>query len=315
MTTEGPGKLLANRVAIVTGAGGGIGRCHALELAAHGAAVVVNDLGVSLDGRSSESSARAQSVVDEIVSAGGTAHADGSSVASWTDMEQLVASTVAQYGHLDIVVNNAGIVRDRMITSMVESDWSEVITVHLTGTFNMTAHACNYWRTVAKSGGTPAGRIINTTSGTGLFGNIGQAAYGAAKAGIANLTIITAMEMNRYGVTANAVSPIAMTRMLETMPSMASRTVSGDTWDELDPGNSSPVVAWLASEESGWLSGAVLRISGNTVYRMQGWATDTHSDSYSSVGGERLSAEELDLGLRRAYRLLPSGIPMPSSSK
>ena len=206
--------MLDGKVAIVTGGGRGLGRAHCLELAAQGAKVVVNDLGVGLHGEKTHESP-ADEVVGEIKAAGGEAIASHGSVSDWSSTEQLISETVELFGRLDIVVNNAGIVRDRMLFSMTEQQFDAVIAVHLKGTFAMTRHACAYWREASKGGQSLAGRIINTTSGTGLFGNVGQANYGAAKAGIASLTTITALEMRWYGVTANAVSPLALTRMTE----------------------------------------------------------------------------------------------------
>lgn len=297
---------LEGRVAIVTGGGRGIGRSHCLELARQGASVVVNDLGVALDG-SDESENPADVVVSEIEAIGGSAITSRASVTDWEAVRDLIAQTVAQFGRLDILVNNAGIVRDRMITSMSEADFDAVIDVHLKGTFAATKHACDHWRTVVKAGGEVSGRIINTTSGTGLFGNIGQSAYGAAKAGIANLTMITAMEMGRYAVTANAVSPLASTRMLATSR-LHDVTTSGGEWDPLDPGNSSPVVAWLASIDSGWLTGAVLRVTGNAVQPMQPWDVKV-GDTLSGKPGQRLEADQLGVSIRQMYGVTPKGLP------
>jgi NAD(P)-dependent dehydrogenase (short-subunit alcohol dehydrogenase family) len=296
--------LLDGRVVLVTGGGRGIGRAHSLELAAQGAAVVVNDLGVGLHGEESAESP-AQRVVAEIEAGGGTAASDGASVTDWEGMRALVASTVERFGRLDAVVNNAGIVRDRMITSLEEDDWDAVIAVHLKGTFTLTKHACDHWRRASKRGERVSGRIVNTTSGAGLLGNVGQASYGTAKAAIAGLTIITAMEMQRYGVTANAISPWARTRMTEALAAAAEAGQAGERWDPLDPGNSSPVVSWLASEESGWLSGQVLRISGNTIWRMLPWTVDERG--YRSRSGERLDASEVGVAVRGLYGTMPLG--------
>jgi NAD(P)-dependent dehydrogenase (short-subunit alcohol dehydrogenase family) len=297
--------MLEGRVAIVSGGGRGIGRCHCLELARHGATVVVSDPGVGRGGEV-EHDDPASDVVAEIIASGGRAKADSTSVTTFEGVRGLVERTVNEFGHLDIVVNNAGIVRDAMITSQREEDWDAVISVHLKGTFNLSKHACDYWRGVAKAGGSVSGRIINTTSGTGLFGNIGQASYGAAKAAIANLTLITAMEMQRYDVTANAIAPLAFTRMTESLPQMKGYAPK-ESWDRMDPDNAAPVVAWLASVESGWLSGAILRIDGNVVQRVQGWTIDATT---TCVGRDdaRLDAEELDTAMRKAYRALPGGI-------
>ena len=300
--------LLAGRVAIVTGAGRGLGRAHCLELARHGATVVVNDLGVAVDGKPEESEDVAAGVAAEIAAGGGRASSDTTSVTDWDGMRDLVARTVDRYGRLDAVVNNAGIVRDRMITSLSEADFDAVMAVHVKGTFTLTKHACDHWRAVAKDGRDVTGRIVNTTSGAGLLGNVGQTPYGTAKAAIAAFTMIVAMEMDRYRVTANAVSPMAFTRMTATMSNLADYERPEREWTRLDPENTSPVVAWLASEESGWLTGAVLRIAGNTLQRMRPWEID-HSSEYTACSGERLDAAEVGPALRRMFGTLPRGIP------
>lgn len=298
MTSEAG--LLDGRVVIVTGGGRGIGRSHCIELARQGAIVVVNDLGVSLAGDVGQDDP-ARGVVDAIEAAGGRASAAGGSVSDWRAMGELVSRTVAEYGRLDGIVNNAGILRDKTITSLVESDWDAVIDVHLKGTLTVTKHACDYWRTESKAGRPVSARIVNTTSGTGLAGNAGQAAYGAAKAAIANLTMTTAIEGSRYGVTANCISPVAHTRMTESIGVERSK----DGWDPMDPENCSTVVAWLCSEASGWLTGKVLRIDGNTVYPMEPWSVQR---GYRSSTGQGLQANEIDLGLRRAMNLMPTGV-------
>ncbi|MFG3022411.1 SDR family NAD(P)-dependent oxidoreductase [Streptomyces sp. NPDC048254] len=295
--------MLDGRVVVVTGGGRGIGRAHCLELASHGATVVVNDLGVGLHGDTVGESP-AEEVVTEIRKLGGTAIPDSTSVTDWDGIGRLIERVVEEFGHLDGVVNNAGILRDGMITTMQEADLDQVLAVHLKGTFALTHHACAHWRAVVKAGSEVSGRIVNTTSGTGLAGQVGQAAYGAAKAGIANLTMITGMEMGRYGVTANAVSPVAFTRM--TAGSALTEYTPPADWDPMAPENSSPVVAWLVSEASDWLTGAVLRVDGGTVHRTQSW---TLLGSHSSAGGGRLSAEEIDAGLRTVFGVTPGGIP------
>jgi NAD(P)-dependent dehydrogenase (short-subunit alcohol dehydrogenase family) len=195
-----------------------------------------------------------------------------------------------------------------MITGMSEEDFDLVVAVHLKGTWNLTRHACAYWRDRHKAGERVSGRIVNTTSGSGLFGNLGQSNYGAAKAGIASLTLITAMEMERYGVTANAVSPLARTRMTEGLGSMQ-RPVEG--FDPYDPANTSPVVAYLCSEESGWLTGAVLRVMGDTVQVLRGWGIDP-GRTFRGTPDDRLRTEDLDRGLRIAVGAFPSGLPAGS---
>lgn len=295
--------LLDGRVVIVTGGGRGLGRSHCLELARQGALVVVNDLGVSLHGESEEGAASpGEEVVSEIEAAGGTAMVDGTSVTDWDGMAALVERTVQMFGDLHAVVNNAGFIRDRMLVSMTEQDFDAVVAVHLKGTAALTRHACAYWRDQSKLGRKVTGRVVMTTSGAGLFGNIGQANYGSAKGAIATLAGIVALEMQRYGVTANAVSPIAATRMLATIGRSGS---GGEAWDPLDPANASPVVAWLCSEESGWLSGSVLRVDGNTVRRVRGWTVE---GGYKSTSGEALSADELGLGIRKLFGAAPLGL-------
>ena len=297
--------LLDGRVVIVTGGGRGLGRNHCLELAANGAVVVVNDVGSSLQGEATGSSP-AELVVKEIEAAGGRARASAVSVTDHDAVGGLVREVVAEEGRLDAIVNNAGIIRDKMLTTMTEDDFDAVLAVHLKGTWSLTKHAVDHWREAKKAGRAVSGRIVNTTSGTGLFGNVGQANYGAAKAAIANLTMITAMEAERYGVTANAISPIARTRMTEALPSMQARAEG--TWDRYDAANASPVVAWLASEASGWLSGVVLRVDGSTVQRVLPWQVDP-AVSYTAGSGTRLTTDELGVGLRRAFGTFPRGMP------
>jgi NAD(P)-dependent dehydrogenase (short-subunit alcohol dehydrogenase family) len=300
--------FLDGRVVIVTGAGRGLGRQHCLELAHHGATVVVNDVGVGLQGGEDAGVSPADGVVAEITAAGGVATADGASVSDFAAVGELVERTLGAHGRIDAVVNNAGIVRDRMITGMSEEDFDVVVAVHLKGTWNLTRHVCGHWRDVAKAGGSLSGRIVNTTSGTGLFGNVGQSNYGPAKAAIANLTMITAMEMERYGVTANAISPLARTRMTEGLPAMQP-PLGG--WDRYDPANASPVVAYLCSAASGWLSGNVLRIQGDTVQRLRPWDIDPHT-TYRGAPGAPVDAIALDRGLRVAFGAFPSGLPSGS---
>jgi NAD(P)-dependent dehydrogenase (short-subunit alcohol dehydrogenase family) len=293
--------MLDGKVAIVTGGGRGLGRAHCLAFAAAGATVVVNDLGSGLHGEQTEESP-AEAVAGEIVGNGGQAVADHSSVTDWEATEALVERTVKEHGRLDIVVNNAGILRDKMLFSMSESDFDAVIAVHLKGTFSLTRHACAYWRAASKRGEHVAGRVINTTSGTGLFGNVGQANYGAAKGGIVSLTVITAMEMRRYGVTANAISPIAATRMTAELSLTAGQ--SATDFDPRDPANASGVLVYLASDAASWLTGQVLRIDGHRLQRLQGWSA---LGEYASRSGGALEADELVDGLAEVYGTLPSG--------
>ena len=293
--------VLDGRVVIVTGGGRGLGRAHCLELARQGASVVVNDLGVGVRGEATDQSP-AQEVVGEITAMGGSALADATSVTDWPGMEALVERTVERFGDLHAVVNNAGFLRDRILTAMSEDDFDAVIAVHLKGTFALTRHACTYWRDKVKSGAKVSGRVVSTASGAGLFGNVGQTNYGSAKSAIATMMLITAMEMQRYGVTANAVSPIAATRMLASIGRTADQS---GAWDRLDPANASPVVAWLCSEESGWMSGQVLRVDGNTVSRVKSWEV---AEAYTSRSGEALTAEEVGTGIRKMMGALPRGL-------
>jgi NAD(P)-dependent dehydrogenase (short-subunit alcohol dehydrogenase family) len=292
--------LLDGRVAIVTGAGRGLGRAHALTLAAAGASVVVNDLGAGLHGEQTADTP-ADAVVAEIRAAGGSSVADRSSVSDWAAAGGLIERAVAEFGRLDVVVNNAGITRDRMLTSSTEQDFDATFAVHVKGTYAVSHHACRYWREEGKRGNEVAGRIVNTTSGSGMFGNIGQSAYGAAKAAIIGLTITTSLEMRRYGVTANAISPIALTRMTENL--MAATGEGG--FEPRDPANASGVVAFLASAESGWLTGQVLRNDGDRVQRMRGWQI---VGEHRSVAGGAVTAEELLDGLAAVYEVMPPGV-------
>ena len=232
---------------------------------------------------------------------------------SWTRATRNVrcrpSRIIVEHGRLNAVVNNAGIVRDRMLAGMSEEDFDLVVGVHLKGTWNLRHHACAHWRTEARTGDGAGGRIVNTTSGAGLFGNIGQSNYGPAKAAIASLTLITAMEMERYGVTANAVSPLARTRLTEGLASM--QQGDGPAWDRYDPANTSPVVAWLCSEASAWLSGAVLRVDGKVVQRLRPWDIDP-SCVYEGAPGEAVDATSVGLGMRTAFRAFPSGLPSRS---
>ncbi len=259
--------LLEGRIAIVTGAGRGIGRAHALELARQGAKVVVNDFGVSLAGEKEESPAEA--VVAEIKALGGEAVTNGADVADFADAEAMVRQAVDTFGGLDILVNNAGFVRDRMLVNTSEEEWDTVIRVHLKGHFAPLRHAGAYWRAEAKEGRQRDARVINTSSGAGLQGSIGQTTYSAAKAGIAGMTLVAAAEMGRYGVTVNAIAPVAQTRMTEG---------AFDTSEMAQPEDNSPVVAWLASVEAGDVTGRVIEIDGGQICVEQGWTHGPKND-------------------------------------
>ena len=261
--------LCADRVCIVTGAGRGLGREHALTLAAHGAKLVVNDLGAGVDG-SGSSQEPAQQVVDEITAAGGQAVVNGDDIASWDGAESLVRQAIDTFGDLHVLVNNAGILRDGMIVSLSESDWDTVIRVHLKGTFAPTHFAATYWRERSKAGAPVDARVINTSSASGIYGNQGQSNYGAAKAGIAAFTVIAARELGRYGVTVNAISPAALTRM--TAEASANWGMTREELEEkMHPRWASAAVTWLASTESAGLTGRVIDVNGQHLGVAEGW--------------------------------------------
>lgn len=262
-----PDNLCEGRICIVTGAGRGIGREHALALASQGARVVVNDVGGATDG-SGSSATPAEEVVAEITATGGQAVVNADDISSFDGAQRLVTQAIETFGGLDVVVNNAGILRDRMLVNMSEDEWDAVMRVHLKGTFACTRWAAAYWRDRVKAGNTNDARVINTTSGSGLFGNVGQANYGAAKAGIASFTIIAAEELRRYGVTVNAVSPIALTRMTE---GLGLGDAAEDERDKVHPRWISPVVAWLASTRSADVTGRVFQTSGRYWAIAEGW--------------------------------------------
>ena len=239
------GNLCEGRVAIVTGAGRGIGREHAIMLANQGAKVVVNDLGGDMDGSGSDLSP-AQEVVNEIVEMGGEAIVNGANVADFAAAGEMVQQAIDTWGRLDILINNAGILRDRMIFSMSEDDFDAVINVHLKGTFSTVHHASVFWRETVKAGGEAFGRIINTSSPSGIYGNVGQANYGAAKAGIAAFSVITAMELVKYGVTVNCLAPAAFTRMTADLPGIVGTDEGAE--EAMSPRWISVITAWLCSE-------------------------------------------------------------------
>ena len=268
--------ICAGRVAIVTGAGRGIGRGHALELARQGAKVVVNDLGGSVDGTGADTGP-AQAVVDEIIAAGGEAVANTDDVADWDGAKRLVDTAINTFGSLDVVVNNAGILRDRMLFNMSEAEWDAVVRVHLKGTFAPSRWAAEYWRAQHKDGVPVDARIINTSSTSGLFANPGQSNYGAAKSGIATFSIIAAKELGRYGVTVNAVAPGARTRMTENLGGGRPAPEPG-AWDERGPDNIAPIVAWLASAESAAVTGQVFLVGGGRIAIAQGWQRGPGAD-------------------------------------
>jgi len=259
-------RLCEGRVAVVTGAGRGLGREHALLLAAHGAKVVINDIGANVDGTGKDASLAAQ-VVAQIKQSGGEAVTDGNDVSDWKGAKAMVDGAIKTFGRLDILINNAGILRDRMLANMEEGEWDAVINVHLKGTFAPSRHAAAYWRDESKRiAGPVKGRIINTSSTSGIYGNVGQVNYGAAKAGIAAFTIIAARELRRYGVTVNAISPSAQTRMTEGL-----RELTPEQRASRDPKWVSPTVVYLASEEAQDITGRVIQAGFGRIAVCEGW--------------------------------------------
>jgi NAD(P)-dependent dehydrogenase (short-subunit alcohol dehydrogenase family) len=259
------------RIVVITGAGRGIGREHALEFASQGAKIVVNDLGSEVDGTGS-SAGPAGEVVDEIRGMGGEAVADGEDISDYDGAGRLIQTAIKTFGGLDVLVNNAGILRDRMLVNMTIDEWDAVIRVHLRGTFAPMRHAVEYWRNRSKAGESNDARIINTTSPSGIYGNVGQTNYGAAKAGIASMTIIAAMELGRYGVTVNAIAPAALTRMTENLGMGATAaTKKPEEFDAHDPGNIAPLVVWLGSSESAGITGRVFNVRGGDISVAEGW--------------------------------------------
>jgi NAD(P)-dependent dehydrogenase (short-subunit alcohol dehydrogenase family) len=293
---------LDGRVAVITGAGRGIGREHALLFAREGAKVVVNDLGGHLDGTGADA-APAQQVVDEIKAMGGEAVANTDSCADWEGGQRLIQTALDTFGELHVLVNNAGILRDRMLTNMSEEEWDAVVNVHLKGHFVPLRFAAAYWREQAKAGASVKASVINTSSTSGLFGNVGQTNYGAAKTGIATLAIIAQMELDRYGVRVNAIAPSAMTRLIQTIPGIENRAKAAEgEFDRSDPANISPFVAYLATEDCP-IKGRVFYVAGGDVGLFQPFAIveRIHKDGRWTV--EELQKEaahfadvEFDLG-------------------
>ena len=266
-------RLCEGRVALVTGAARGVGREHALGLAKHGAKVVVNDLGAGVDGSGADTTP-AQAVVDEIKALGGEAIVNGDDVSSWTGAKNMIDQTVDAFGTIDVVVNNAGILRDRMLVNMTEDEWDAVIQVHLKGTFAPSRHAATYWRQLSKDRGEKVNaRIINTSSTSGLYGNIGQTNYGAAKAGIAAFTIIAARELARIGVTVNAISPTAYTRMTDNL-----REYTEEDIERRDPRWVSPTIVYLSSAEAHDITGRVIQAGNGRVAVCEGWRRGAEID-------------------------------------
>ncbi|MFC9793228.1 SDR family oxidoreductase [Streptomyces sp. NPDC127584] len=269
--------LCTGRVVIVTGAGRGLGRAHALAFAAQGAQVVVNDLGVGLDGTGG-GTAPAQQVVDAIRAAGGEAVAHGGDIATPDGAASLVATALDAFGRLDTLVNNAGFLRDRMLVNLDEDDWDAVMRVHLKGHFLPLKSAVAHWRAEAKAGRTPEARVINTSSGAGLLGSVGQGNYAAAKAGIVGLTLVAAAETARYGVQVNAIAPAARTRMTERTFAGTMAAPGGDAFDAMAPENVSPLVVWLGSPDSAGVTGRVFEAEAGRITVMEGWRPGPTAD-------------------------------------
>jgi len=298
--------ICEGRVVIVTGSGRGIGRAHALELARQGARVVVNDLGCELDG-SGGGTGPAGEVVEAIRAGGGEAVANGDDVADWEGAARLVQSAIDAFGDLHAVVNNAGFVRDRMFANAAEDEWDAVVRVHLKGHFCVARHAAAHWRDQAKAGTPVDARIINTSSGAGILGSVGQSAYSAAKAGIATLTLVQAAELGRYGVTANALAPAARTRMTEgVFDSMAA--VDEGQFDAMAPENVAPLVAWLASTESAGVTGRMFEVEGGKVGIATGWQHGPTVDK-----GDRWEPEELGPVIADLLEQAPAPAPVYGS--
>jgi NAD(P)-dependent dehydrogenase (short-subunit alcohol dehydrogenase family) len=295
--------ICEGRVVIVTGAGRGIGRGHALEFARQGAKVVVNDLGGNVDGTGS-SPEPAEAVVAEIRASGGEAVANVDDVSDWNSAAHLIQTAVDTFGRLDTLVCNAGILRDRMIVSMTEAEWDAVLQVHLKGTFCPVHHAAAYWRERVKSGETVDGRIVTTSSASGLYGNVGQSNYGAAKAGLAAFTRIASAELGRYGVTVNCIAPAARSRMTESLfPDATAKPAHG--FDRMDPDNIAPLVVWLGSSESAGVTGRVFNVAGGMVDVAEGWKKGTLVDK-----GDRWEPAELGPVIKDLLAKGPAPVPV-----
>ena len=283
--------ICEGRVAIVTGAGNGLGKAYALGLAAEGCKVVVNDLGVGTHGEAGETKGAAEKVVDEIKAMGGEAVANTDDVADWDAGKRMVEQALDSFGDLHAVVNNAGFVRDRMFFTCSPEEWDAVLRVHLRGHFCTSRHAAEYWRAQSKAGKAVDARIVNTTSGAGLQGSVGQSAYATAKGGIATLTLVQAAELARLGITANALAPNARTRMTST--GAFDMEAKDGAFDVYAPENMAPLVAYLVSAQSKGVTGQVFELKGGEVFLSQGW-----TDSPKFDKGARLEAGEMDAIVR-----------------
>ncbi|MEV5843595.1 SDR family oxidoreductase [Streptomyces sp. NPDC051985] len=301
--------ICEGRVAVVTGAGRGIGREYALELARQGASVVVNDLGGGPEGSGSDTGP-AQAVVEEIITAGGKAVANTDDVADWAGAERLIQQAVSKFGRLDILVNNAGILRDRALVSMTPEEWDAVIRVHLRGTAGPSHYAAAYWRAQAKATGEPTGaRIINTTSASGIYGNFGQTNYGAAKAGIASFTIIASIELAAYGVTVNAVAPIAATRLTAGLGASKPGGKPDGMPNMFGPEHIAPVVAWLASPESAEVTGRVFDVGGGHIGVAEAWRLGPIAHADNGWNAADLGSIIPDLVGKAAPNVTMRGVP------
>ncbi|NLU68366.1 SDR family oxidoreductase [Streptomyces sp. HNM0574] len=296
--------LCTGRVVIVTGAGRGLGRAHALAFAAEGARVVVNDLGVGLDG-SGEVAGPARQVADEIRALGGEAVAHGGDIATGEGAASLVATALESYGRLDTLVSNAGFLRDRMLVNLDEDDWDAVLRVHLKGHFLPLKHAAAHWRAEAKAGRTPEARVIHTSSGAGLLGSVGQGNYAAAKAGILGLTLVAAAEMGRYGILVNAVAPAARTRMTEQTFAETMAAPGEGGFDAMAPGNVSPLVVWLGSAASAGVTGRVFEAEAGRITVMDGWRPGPTADK-----GARWTPAEAGDTTRKLLTEAPEPLPV-----
>jgi NAD(P)-dependent dehydrogenase (short-subunit alcohol dehydrogenase family) len=300
--------ICEGRVVIITGAGRGLGREHALEFARQGANVVVNDLGAEIDG-SGASSGPAGEVVAEIEAMGGAAIANGADVADWEQAEAMIAAAVETFGRLDVLVNNAGFLRDRMLANTSEAEWDAVVNVHLKGHFVPSRHAIAHWRDQTKAGNPVDARIINTSSGAGIMGSVGQGNYSAAKAGIVGLTLVQSAEFARYGVTANAIAPAARTRMTEAVFADTMAAPGEGEWDAMAPANVSPLVVWLGSADAAGVTGRVFEVEAGKISVADGWQHGPEVDK-----GARWDPADVGAAVRGLLAEAPTPTPVYGAS-